>query len=130
MFRLSFFCFPETWGSILAEAKRGETSAQIRERVIKAREIQTKRFQEYGHPEYHTNSELKGKLLEQAAELDKESENLLIAYAEKNNLSARGYHRILRLARTIADLQNSKKVLRIHLAEALSYRRALPDKKK
>ena len=58
----------------LAEAKRGETSAQIRERVIKAREIQTKRFQEYGHPEYHTNSELKGKLLEQAAELDKESE--------------------------------------------------------
>ena len=114
----------------LAEAKRGETSAQIRERVIKAREIQTKRFQEYGHPEYHTNSELKGKLLEQAAELDKESENLLIAYAEKNNLSARGYHRILRLARTIADLQNSKKVLRIHLAEALSYRRALPDKKK
>lgn len=114
----------------LSEAKHGETSTEIRKRVIAAREIQSKRFQTLGHPELRTNSELKGKLLEQAIVLDNETEQLLIKYAAQNNISARGYHRILRLARTIADLQNSEKVLKIHLAEALSYRRAMPERKK
>ena len=98
----------------LSEAKHGESSKEIRKRVIAAREIQSKRFQALGHPELRTNSELKG----------------LIKYAAQNNISARGYHRILRLARTIADLQNSEKVLKQHLAEALSYRRTMPQRKK
>lgn len=114
----------------LSEAKHGESSKEIRKRVIAAREIQSKRFQALGHPELRTNSELKGKLLEQSVVLDNDTEQLLIKYAAQNNISARGYHRILRLARTIADLQNSEKVLKQHLAEALSYRRTMPQRKK
>ena len=110
----------------LADLKKGETSAQIRERVTAARAIQAERFRKLGEPKLHTNSQLKGRLLEEAAALDSEAQNLLTAFAEKNQLSARAYHRTLRLARTIADLQNETNVLKIHIAEALSYRRALP----
>lgn len=79
-------------------------------------------------PELNTNSELKGAALERLAELDDDAQKLLIAFAEKNQLSARAYHRTIRLARTIADLQNKIKVSNMHVAEALSYRRALPQK--
>ncbi len=114
----------------IADIKTGETSAEILKRVVAARNIQTERFRRFGHPELHTNAELKGSLLEQAVRLDNDAEALLIAFADKNNLSARAYHRILRLARTIADLQNNENVLKLHIAEALSYRRALPDRRK
>ncbi len=107
----------------LADVKTGETSAQIRSRVLKARAIQAARFKELGHPELQTNSQLTGALLEKAALLDNAAQQLLITFAEKNNLSARAYHRTLRLARTIADLQNESKILKLHIAEALSYRR-------
>ena len=56
-----------------------------------------------------------------------DAENLLITFAEKNSMSARAYHRTLRLARTIADLQNSTNILKIHIAEALSYRHTAPE---
>lgn len=114
----------------IADVKTGESSAEILQRVIQARNIQTERFRRFGHSELHTNSELRGDLLEQAVQLDNDAEQLLIAFADKNNLSARAYHRILRLARTIADLQNNEKVLKLHVAEALSYRRALPNRRK
>ena len=75
-----------------------------------------------------TNSQLKGDLLEDAVQLDNEAQKLLIRFAEQFKLSARGYHRTLRLARTIADLQNETKVLKMHIAEALNYRRVMPAK--
>lgn len=112
----------------MADVKCGETSAEILKRVIKAREIQAQRFIAMSHPELKTNSELKGELLEQATAMDNEAQQLLITFADKANLSARAYHRTLRLARTIADLQNEIKVHKIHVAEALSYRRHLPSK--
>ena len=110
----------------MSSVKTGETSAAIRDRVIQAREIQKQRFLKLGETQFSTNSQLRGQLLEDVTRLDKEAEALLIAFANKNQLSARAYHRTLRLARTIADLQNTTNILKIHVAEALSYRRKLP----
>lgn len=110
----------------LADVKPGESSAQVLQRVIKARKIQAERFKALGAPQLTTNSELKGELLEQACVLENDARQLLIAFADKNHLSARAFHRTLRLARTIADLQNTTNILKIHVAEALSYRRKLP----
>lgn len=107
----------------LADAKTGETSAQIRSRVEAARAVQAARFAKFGRPDLQTNSQLSGTMLEEAASLDNTAQQLLIAFADKNKLSARAYHRTLRLARTIADLQNETKILKMHIAEALSYRR-------
>ncbi len=112
----------------MASVKSGESSADIRKRVIKAREIQKQRFIKLDEPQLGTNSQLRGQLLEDVTRLDKEAEALLIAFADKNQLSARAYHRTLRLARTIADLQNTTNILKIHVAEALSYRRKQPAK--
>lgn len=114
----------------LADVKPGESSAAILARVMNARRIQRERFKRLGAPKLHTNSELKGDLLTEATKLDSDAEKLLINFAAKNNISARAYHRILRLARTIADLQNSENVLKVHIAEALSYRRAAPNRSK
>ena len=114
----------------LADVKPGESSAAILTRVMNARRIQRERFKRLGAPKLHTNSELKGNLLTEATKLDSDAEKLLINFAAKNNISARAYHRILRLARTIADLQNSENVLKVHIAEALSYRRAAPNRSK
>ena len=113
----------------LSNAKEGETSAEVRKRVIAARNIQKQRFEKLGRLELHTNSELKGEILEQVCILENDAKQLLISFAEKNQLSARAYHRTLRLARTIADLQNSEKIFKIHVAEALSYRRIRPLKR-
>lgn len=111
----------------MASVVTGETSEQIRNRVIKAREIQKKRFISFGRTDLLTNAELKGDILEQVTELDNEAKAFLIQYADKAKLSARAYHRTLRLARTIADLQNEIKLLKIHIAEALSLRWKMPD---
>lgn len=113
----------------LADIKSGEPSAAIRDRVLKARAVQAARFKVLGTPQLSTNSQLKGELLEQAAALDDDASQLLINYSAQNRLSARAYHRILRLARTIADLQSSEKVLKLHIAEALSYRRPRLNKR-
>lgn len=109
------------------EGRSGETSAVIRERVIAARKIQKERFLRLGIKDLSTNAELKGQVLEDVTPLANDAQNLLITFADKNHLSARAYHRTLRLARTIADLQNSTNILRIHIAEALSYRRTAPE---
>lgn len=108
------------------EKEKGESSEVVLERVIKARKIQKERFIEFGYPELNTNSQLKGDLLEKAVMLEDTAKELLIKCSDKFNLSARGYHRTLRLARTIADLQNEKNVLKMHIAEALNYRRIMP----
>ena len=109
------------------EGRSGETSETIRKRVIAARQIQKNRFLELGIKDLSTNAELKGQILEDVTPLANDAQNLLITFADKNHLSARAYHRTLRLARTIADLQNSTNILRIHIAEALSYRRTAPE---
>ncbi len=111
----------------LGEGHTGETSETIRQRVIKAREVQKQRFLKLGIKDLSTNAELKGQILEDVAQLESDAKNLLITFADKNHLSARAYHRTLRLARTIADLQNTTNILKIHIAEALSYRRTTPE---
>ena len=108
------------------EKEKGESSATVLKRVVAARKIQKERFERLGFPELSTNAQIKPNLLENAVMLDNDAKNMLIKSAEKFKLSARGYHRTLRLARTIADLQNESKVLKIHIAEALNYRRIKP----
>ena len=108
----------------LSEVKKGESSKVIQSRVIKARELQIARLRQLNITDINTNSQLKGKVLEDICQMDNDAEQLLIAFAEKNSMSARAYHRTLRLARTIADLQNESKILKLHIAEALSYRQS------
>ena len=107
------------------EKEKGEDSQTVLARVIKAREIQKARFEKMGAKHLLTNSQLFGDLLEDAVNLEPDARQLLINFADKIKLSARGYHRTLRLARTIADLQNENKVLKMHIAEALNYRRTM-----
>lgn len=111
----------------ISSIKQGEKSTDIRQRVMAARQIQQERFASFGRADLLTNSELSGEMLDKACELEDDAKTLLLHYAEKNKLSARAYHRILRIGRTIADLQNEIKLRKIHLAEALSLRWKKPD---
>jgi len=98
----------------------GPSSAEVRARVIKARQIQTERFSGIG--QLRTNADAEGAMLEEIASPDAEGKALLARVAERFGLSARGYHRVLRVARTIADLEGSKDVRKPHIGEAVSYR--------
>lgn len=98
----------------------GDTSAAIAARVAAARELQAARFR--GHPGLRVNADMEGGLLEEASTPDSEGKALLVKVAERMGLSARGYHRVLRVARTIADLDGSAQVRQPHVAEAIGYR--------
>ncbi|WP_189425362.1 YifB family Mg chelatase-like AAA ATPase [Devosia pacifica] len=100
----------------------GEASASIAERVASARRRQRQRFEAVGYPGTATNAAASASLIEQVVSPDAESQTLLLQAAERFNLSARAYHRVLKVARTLADLADSERVLRPHIAEALSYR--------
>jgi len=100
-----------------------EGSAEVAARVAAARAIQTARYAGHG---VRTNAEADGELLDSAATPDEPGRKLLAQAAEAMRLSARGYHRVLRVARTIADLAGAEGVTRVHVAEALSYRRRAP----
>jgi magnesium chelatase family protein len=100
-----------------------EGSREVAARVKRARDIQTTRYE---GQDIRTNAEADGHMLDAVATPDEPGRNLLAQAAEAMRLSARGYHRVLRVSRTIADLAGSKEVKRIHIAEALSYRRQQP----
>lgn len=104
----------------LTDKKKGESSEVIRNRVLKAREIQNKRFS--STQEIHYNAQMGKKEIELYCNLDPTSEQLLKNAMEKLNLSARAYDRILKVARTIADLDSSEKISSKHIAEAIQYR--------
>ncbi len=104
----------------LAEERRGEPSKVIRARVIKAREIQTHRFED--NEKVHYNAQMGVKQIRSFCKLSKESLELLKTAMEKLNLSARAYDRILKVSRTIADLDNQQDILPYHISEAIQYR--------
>lgn len=100
-----------------------EGSAIVAERVAAARAVQTER---YADEPVRTNCEADGELLDSVATPDDAGRTLLAQAAEAMRLTARGYSRVLRVARTIADLAGAETVSRVHVAEALSYRRQPP----
>jgi magnesium chelatase family protein len=103
-----------------------EGSAEVAARVARARDLQAERYAALGLPHVRTNAAAHGSLLEDIARPDASGLALLRDAADAMRLSARGYHRVLRVARTLADLDGAERVGRVHLAEALSYR-ALTD---
>jgi magnesium chelatase family protein len=108
----------------LALPPPAEGSAEVAERVRAARATQTARYQALDNdPPIRTNAEADGELLMAIATPEAEGKALLAEAAGRLRLTARGYHRVLRVARTLADLEGSGAVRRIHVAEALSYRR-------
>lgn len=104
----------------LANKQPGESSAQIRERVVAARKIQAERFSE--HPGIHCNAQMNTKLFNKYCAIDADCQKLMAAAMEKLGLSARAYDRILKVARTIADLDGSADITNAHISEAITYR--------
>jgi magnesium chelatase family protein len=104
----------------LSSAKNSDNSTVIRERVIRAREMQAERYK--NNPGIYCNAQISSKMLKEICVIDNVGQNLLKAAMEKLNLSARAYDRILKVSRTIADLNGSEKIKPEHLAEAIQYR--------
>ena len=104
----------------LSETRVSETSAAVRERVVKARKIQQKKFESI--PEMHSNAQMSSRMIRKFCVLDQTGHQLLKNAMERLGLSARAYDRILKVSRTIADLEGSENILPAHLAEAIQYR--------
>jgi magnesium chelatase family protein len=104
----------------LSKVQASEKSELVRERVIGARKIQEDRFQDL--PGVYSNAQMNTKLLQKYCNIDEAGLVLLRNAMEKLSLSARAYDRILKVARTIADLDNSLEIQNHHLAEAIQYR--------
>lgn len=115
---------PVAWSDLDLPAT-GESSAQVAARVAAARGLQEARFA--GQPGARGNADAEGALLEEIATPDAEGRALLARAAERFGLTARGYHRVLRVARTIADLAGSAGVRSPHVAEAVSFRLTQAD---
>lgn len=104
----------------LSEERKGESSVEIRKRVTAARKIQTQRFAEFDN--VHYNAQMGAKQIRSFCTLDKPSKELLKNAMDRLNLSARAYDRILKVARTIADLEDTLEVNGTHIADAIQYR--------
>ena len=105
----------------IASGTAGESSAVIKKRVERARMVQKRRFEM--RKDIHSNGQMAPKDLKKHCSLDTISENLIEKAVERFGLSARSYHRILKIARTIADIEKSKNLQAEHVAEAIQYRR-------
>ena len=104
----------------LSQMQPGESSATIRERVIKARQMQEQRYRDYKG--VYCNAQMTERMLHEFAEPDTDSLDMLRTAMERLSLSARAYSRILKVARTIADLEGSERIQSYHIAEAIGYR--------
>jgi magnesium chelatase family protein len=104
----------------LSDDRRGEESNFIRKRVMHAREIQSKRFRKFEN--IHYNAQMGVKQIRKFCVLDSISLDLLKTAMERMNLSARAYDRILKVSRTIADLEGSNEIRGTHISEAIQYR--------
>jgi magnesium chelatase family protein len=118
---------PAVSASDLIRPARSEPSAEIAKRVAAARDVQAARYSALGLPSGTTNAQCPTSLIEEIAAPDQAGLSLLRDASEKLGFSARAYHRVLKVARTLADLENARDIGRIHLAEAISYR-AVADK--
>jgi magnesium chelatase family protein len=103
----------------LTDKRKGETSISIRERVLKARDMQSERYKDL---EINYNAQMGPKQIEKFCALNETSQTLIKVAMEKLGLSARAYDRILKVARTIADLEQSKTIENDHISEAIQYR--------
>lgn len=112
----------------LATPPPGEDSATVAARVAAARSVQRERYEAMMLDNVTCNAQVDGEALEEVASPDDDGRTLLTQAAEKMHLSARGYHRILRVARTLADLEGVADMKRLHIAEALSFRRIAPGR--
>ena len=110
---------PVSFDQMTADRK-SESSTEIRERVIKAREIQSERFKD--QPNIYHNAMMSSQTLKEVCQINEAGKKLLKTAMEKLGLSARAYDRILRVSRTIADLANKQDIMIEHLAEAIQYR--------
>ena len=108
-----------TTDELLNNQEKNETSEEIRKRVVKARKIQKERYKTEG---ILTNSQLTSKLVKNYCQPDEASKEILKFAITKYQLSGRKYDRMLKLARTIADLDNSKEINSKHITQALQYR--------
>jgi hypothetical protein len=104
----------------ISQVRPSEPSAAIRERVIRAREVQAERFREV--PGVHTNAMMNARMLREFCPLDQAARELLERAMVRLDLSARAYDRIVKVARTIADLEGTADIGAAHLAEAINYR--------
>jgi len=104
----------------LSDDRKAESSVEIRKRVTAARELQSLRFEAL--PNIHYNAQMNTKQIREFCALDEQSKELLKTAMERLNLSARAYDRILKVARTIADLDASQQITPGHIAEAIQYR--------
>ena len=104
----------------LSSLRQGESSEAIRRRVVEARHIQSVRYA--GHPGVFCNAQMTSKMLTEYGRPDREGLEMLRTAMDRFNMSARAYDRILKVARTIADLDKSTEVKSRHIAEAISYR--------
>ena len=106
----------------LSSLEAGETSATIRQRVEAARRIQAARFAHWQKRDVMVNGDMGPAEVQEFCRVDETSRQLLKAAVQQMNLSARAYHRVLKLARTIADLANAPEIQAHHVAESLQYR--------
>ena len=104
----------------LSSQKKSEDSSSVRERVLKAREIQEKRYEQLDG--VYCNAQMSSKTLKEICVINSVGQTLLKTAMERLNLSARAYDRILKVSRTIADLADSDEIKPEHLAEAIQYR--------